>query len=208
MTHRLIIILLLLLPVQSFAGTISFSGTRTGGETSGQTATGKFSDKAGPVEFYIEYGYGKYEDIVVKNEGKFGLDYDREINDRWKFWLDFTTGFNRVAGVTQESFLAAGPKYIIYKGSSRELSLSYGAMFEQAPDHSTNRHSIRPKFKGKYIGAVYYYQPNMADSDDYISKLESTLSLTKWLKLYYTDEYRSILDYRYTETGVRVVFEI
>ncbi len=186
-------ILILVLFTPSYSATLSLKGDYDEPNNRAPRYTGisRLSETVETLSFYVEYGYGEEAKVVTKDEGSIGVNYDKDLSKLWDFWLDFNTGFNKVLDIKQEIFLGLGPKLTLFDNDDYgKCTFSAGALYQQEMENSINRASYRPKCSSKYFSFVYYYQPNMIDSKDYISKGEVEIQLTEILSIYYIDEYR------------------
>ena len=113
-----------------------------------------------------------------------------------------------------ENDIGFGLKYYLYKTDVTKLSLSAGALYQftstDCSDPTTceqegvGRYSYRAKFSNETLSLVYYYQPNMSDNDDYITKYTIDLTVAKIneamaILLSYQNKYRSL--YGRSESG-------
>ncbi len=125
------------------------------------------------------YRKGKTDDVITQDEGKINLNYDPSISDRWSLWLDERIQYNEMIGLDFENDLGIGLKYYVYKQAETKFSLSSGILYQltssdcDAPatcsqgDHG--RYSNRAKFSNEIISLIYFYQPDIHDSSDYIT---------------------------------------
>lgn len=161
------------------------------------------SDSVGPVQLKADYAYGEIEDIITADKGSLELYYGRPLNSKWELWLFNITQYNNVYK-TRENNFGAGPKYYIFDGD-HQLSLSTGVLY-QYDGHG--RYSHRPKYSYKdWTSAVYFYQPTIEDSTDYIEKykITATVPYTKRVgKIYCQKEYRSKIGVIEDECGLMV----
>jgi hypothetical protein len=163
----------------------------------GQEYNVSLSESIEAIRLRADYVYREIEDIIIKDRGALEIYYDRPINDKWKVWFFNIAQYNNIYE-TRENYLGAGPKYYIFDGDHK-LSFSTGILYDY--DHISGeghgRYSHRPKYAYKGImEAVYYYQPAIDDSGDYIKKYEvsSVVPYTKRVgKVYCLNEYRSLI---------------
>ena len=189
-----ILIVLFLLPSLSYGATLDIKLIKP---INGQEYSVSLSDSIDTIKLRADYSYSKVEDIIIKDRGSLEIYYDSPINDKWKIWFFNIAQYNNVYE-TRENYLGAGPKYYIFNGEHK-LSFSTGVLYDY--DHVTGeghgRYSHRPKYAYKdIVDAVYYYQPDINDSDDYIEKykVSSVVPYTKGFgKVYCLKEYRSLI---------------
>jgi hypothetical protein len=166
------------------------------------------------LELSAYYRKGKTDGIVTQDEGELDLNYSPAINERWSLWLDERVGYNKVLGIDFENDIGAGLKYYIYKKKSTKLSFSGGFLYQftslNCSDPATceqtgqGRYSYRAKFNNDFLSLIYFYQPSMQNSADYITKFTGDLKLAKIkdhisLLFNYKNEYRSL--YGRSESG-------
>ena len=138
--------------------------------------------------------------------GSFGVYYDREISGRWALWFFNLAEYNNVHKSRSNQF-GAGPKLYLLKGN-HILSLSAGVLYDydHIVDEGFGRYSHRPKYSYKdWIDAVYFYQPAIEDSGDFIEKykVSSLLPYTGRVgKIYCQKEYRSKVGTLDNECGI------
>ena len=191
---RILLIILLMLPSLSFGATLDIKLTRP---MNGHEYDISLSDSIGALKLKAEYAHTEIEDIVTKDKGTLEIYYDRLINDKWKAWFFNIAKHDNVYDI-RENHLGAGPKYYIFNGDHK-LSFSTGILYDY--DHVTGtgkaRASHRPVYSYKdIVSAVYYRQPNIKDSNDYIEKykVSSIVPGTKGVgKVYCLKEYRSLI---------------
>ena len=189
-----ILIILFLLPSLSYGATLDIKLVKP---MNGHEYSISLSDSIEAIKLKADYSYSEIEDIIIKDRGTLKIYYDRPINDKWKIWFFNIAQYNNVYG-TRENYLGAGPKYYIFDGDHK-LSFSTGVLYDY--DHITGeghgRYSHRPKYVYKgIVDAVYYYQPAINDSDDYIEKykVSSIVPYTMGFgKIYCLKEYRSLV---------------
>lgn len=189
-----ILIVLSLLPSLSYGATLDIKLIKP---MNGHEYNISLSDSMDSFQISADYAYSEIEDIVTKDKGALKIYYDRSISDKWKIWFFNIAQYNNVYE-TRENYLGAGPKYYIFDGDYK-LSFSTGILYDY--DHISGeghgRYSHRPKYAYKdIIEAVYYHQPNIDDSSDYIEKYEvsSVVPYTGGFgKIYCLKEYRSLI---------------
>ena len=199
---RILLIVLLLLPSFSYGATLDIKLVRP---MNGHEYDISLSHSIGALKLKAEYAHAEIEDIITKDKGSLEIYYDRPVDDKWKVWFFNIAKHNDVHGI-RENYLGAGPKYYILKGDHK-LSFSTGVLYDY--DHITGkgkgRYSHRPKYAYREIvETVYYYQPDINDSDDYIEKYEvsSIVPYTKGVgKVYCLKEYRSLIGIIEKECG-------
>ena len=157
------------------------------------------------IEYYFYREYGKTGDLTTKDNGGAGFGYDPVINERWSLWLDGSGSFDKALAIDSEIFLGAGPKYYIYKEGARKLSFSAGILHQsrEPGGYIDQRWSLRLKGSTENWKAAAFYQPNIDDSADYISKGEIEGRINKTVSCFWETVYRSIEDSQVTATGLR-----
>lgn len=197
-----ILIVLLLLPSLSSGATLDVKLVQP---RNGHEYNISLSDSIDAFRLRVDYVYSEIEDIVTKDRGSLEIYYDQAVNDKWKVWFFDIAKYNDVHGI-RENYLGAGPKYYILNGDHK-LSFSTGVLYDY--DHISGegkgRYSHRPKYAYKdIVEAVYYHQPDIDDSGDYIEKYEasSVVPYTKGIgKVYCLKEYRSLIGIIEKECG-------
>ena len=197
-------LIVVLLPLPGSAGELAISYSSMKSTVESYATSARVSDQAGPFDLYAEYHYGKTDDIVSTDDGEVGVGYDPIINERLSLWFDERVGYNKMMGVRFENFVGFGPKYYILKDDKRKLSLSTGVLYHYRADaeEGDGRYSHRIKYGDAWISGVYFYQPNMRDSADYITEGEIRIKLSDVLSVFYREEYRSLGSNREIEKGV------
>lgn len=167
------------------------------------------------------YRKGKTEGVITQAEGEIGLNYNPPINDRWSLWLDEGLRYNEMIGLKFENDLGIGLKYYVYKQAETKFSLSSGILYQfTALDCNVaatcnqgghGRYSHRVKFNNDIITLIYFYQPDMHDSSDYITRFIGAVELGKItahisLLFDYKNNYRS-LNGRSESGGVKLRIE-
>lgn len=158
------------------------------------------------------YRQGKTEGVVTEDEGELDLNYNPAINDRWSIWLDERVGYNKMLGIDLENNLGVGLKYYVYKQGKTKFSLSSGILYQFISNQENNgRYSHRAKFNSDLLSLIYFYQPNMSDSSDYITKFIGDIRLLKIkdyasILFHYKNEYRS-LSGRSEHSGIKLRIE-
>lgn len=166
----------------------------------------KASNKPRPdLEYYIYREYGKTGDLTTKDNGGIGIGWDPVIDERWSVWVDGSGSFDRALAIDSEIFLGAGPKYYLYKKGARKLSFSAGVLHQtrKPGDFIDQRWSLRLKGSTENWKAAAFYQPNIDDSADYISKGEIEGRINKTVSVFWNTVYRSIEDSQVTAMGLR-----
>lgn len=201
-------LIVVLLPLPGSAGELDISYASMESMVDSYVVSAGISDQAGPLDFYAEYHYGKTDDIVSTDNGEVGVGYDPIINERLSLWFDERVGYNKMIGVRFENFVGFGPKYYLVKSEKRKLSLSTGILYHYRADddEGNGRYSHRFKYKDSWISGVYFYQPNMRDSADYITEGEIRIKLSDMLSVFYREEYRSLGSNREIEKGIMFNF--
>ena len=197
-----ILIVLFLLPSLSYGATLEIKLVRP---MNGHEYDISLSDSIEAIQLKAEYSHSEIEGILVEDKGSLEIYYDKPINGKWKTWFFNIAKYDNVYEI-RENYLGAGPKYYILKGDHK-LSFSTGVLYDY--DHiigeGKGRYTHRPQYAYKDIGkAVYYRQPNIKDSSDYIEKYEvsSIIPGTKGFgKVYCLNEYRSLIGTIENECG-------
>lgn len=199
-----LLIILMLSPALSSAGDIGISYLSSHSMVDSSYMSAEISDQSGPFDFRAEYNYGKTDGIVSTDNGEVSLGYDPIISERVSLWFDERVGYNKIMGVRFENFIGFGPKYYVLKDDKRKLSLSTGVLYHYRSDveEGDGRYSHRIKYGDAWISGVYFYQPNMRDSSDYITDGELSIKLSDVLSIFYREEYRSPGSNREIEKGV------
>jgi hypothetical protein len=158
------------------------------------------------LEYYLYREYGKTGELTTKNNGGIGIGWDPVINEDWSAWVDGSGSFDRALGIDSEIFLGAGPKYYIYKKGARKASVSFGILHQSRKpgDYVDQRWSLRLKGSTENWKVVVFYQPNIDDSSDYISKGEVEGRINKTVSCFWSTVYRSIEDSQVTAVGLRL----
>ena len=201
-------LIVVLLPLPVSAGKLDISHSLVKSTVDSYVVSAGISDQAGPLDFNAEYHYGKIADLVSSDDGEVGVGYDPVINDKWSLWSDVRAGYNNVLGIDFENFIGFGPKYYILKGDKRKISLSTGVLYHyrSGDEKGKGRYSHRLKYEDEWFSGVWFHQPNLKDSSDYITKGEARIGFSKTLSIFYKEEYRSLIDTRETERGIVFTF--
>lgn len=160
------------------------------------------------------YRKGKKVGVVTKDEGELDLHYNPTINDKWSLWLDERARYNKMLGIDFENDLGVGLKYYVYKQKETKFSLSSGVLYQYTVTSNREgrgRYSHLAKFKNNSISLIYFYQPNISDSSDYITKFIGDVKLVEIKEnisvlLHYKNEYRS-LSGRSENSGIKLRIE-
>jgi hypothetical protein len=198
-----ILIVLFLFPSLSYGATLEIKLVKP---MNGHEYDISLSDSIDAIQLKAEYSHSEIEGILVEDKGSLEIYYDRPINDKWKTWFFNIAKYDNVNGI-RENYLGAGPKYYILKGDHK-LSFSTGILADY--DHITGKWKVRASHRPVYsykdiVEAVYYSQPDINDSDDYIEKYEvsSIVPYTKGVgKVYCLKEYRSLIGIIEKECGL------
>ena len=203
MIYRLFI-LFMCLPSLSYAGYLGIRYSATEGMVDSYTTSAEISGRSGPLDFNASYSYGETEGLVSTDEGEIRIGYDPIISDNWRLWFDERVGYNKVMGIKFENFVGFGPKYYVTNNAKRKLSLSTGILYhyKEGDEEGNGRYSHRLKYGDAWISGVYFYQPNMRDSSDYITEGKLEVKLSDVLSVFYKEEYRSVENVRETEKGI------
>ena len=182
-------------------GELEFGATNRANSTSFMLG---FNYSVGPVAFDLDYNYGKANGEITTDQAYLNIGYDRDLSERWSFWGFNKSGYNNFMERDFESFTGFGPKVYLVKNDTTKLSMSVGYLYQYTDytggaSESVHRMSYRPKFSTSYkdteFNVVFFYQPSIADPDDYITIAEASVSLAidddKAFKLTVKDEYRS-----------------
>ena len=197
-----ILIVLFLFPSLSSGATLDIKLVRP---INGHEYNVSLSDSVEGFRLRADYAYSEIEDIVTKDRGSLEIYYDRPVNDKWKVWFFNIAQYNNVYEA-RENYLGVGPKYYILDGDHK-LSFSTGILYDY--DHITDEGKVRASHRPVYsyrdiVEGVYYYQPDISDSGDYIEKYEasSIVPYTKGVgKVYCLKEYRSLIGIIEKECG-------
>jgi hypothetical protein len=160
------------------------------------------------LEYYVYRSYGKTGDITTKDNGGFGIGYDPVINDKWSLWFDGNWSYDKALAIDSEIFLGGGPKYYIYKKGAKKLSLSAGILHQtrEPGNFIDQRWSFRLKGSTDNWSGSAFYQPNVDDSSDYISRGEIEGRVNKTVSVFWNTLYRSVEDSQVTAMGLRFRF--
>lgn len=201
-------LIVVLLPFRVSAGELDISYSSMKSTVDSYATSARVSEQAGPLDFYAESHYGKTDDIVIADDGEVSIGYDPPITKRVSLWFDVTAGYNKMLGIRFENFVGFGPKYYLMKSEKRKLSLSTGILYHYRSDddEGDGRYSHRFKYGDAWVSGVYFYQPNMSDSADYITKGEIRIKLSDVLSVFYKEEYRSLGSAREIEKGIMFNF--
>jgi hypothetical protein len=203
----------LLVTSNSYAGTIEVGHEETSnGISNNYASTLNIVDKIEDMAIKVSYEYGKTDDIIIKDSGNISLGYDPELNERWGLWLDETIGYNKIINIDYENMLGIGLRYYIMKNDYGKLSISGGILYHYISEQEEGRYSWMLKYGNDIYEVLYFYQPSFKDSNDYITKVDSSIKVAELndfltMKLYYKTEYRSIIEYDYEKIGVKFSIE-
>jgi hypothetical protein len=208
MKSALLLIILMFSPALSSAGDIGISYSSSHSMVDSSYMSAEISDQSGPFDFRAEYNYGKTDGIVSTDNGEVSIGYDPIISERVSLWFDERIRYNKMMGVRFENFVGFGPKYYVLKDDKRKLSLSTGVLYHYRADaeEGDGRYSHRIKYGDDWISGVYFYQPNMSNSADYITEGELRIKLSDVLSVFYKEEYRSLDSTREIEQGFMFKF--
>ncbi len=181
------------------------------------TADVSFSDKiSDKISISGYYRNGKTDGVVTQDEGEIGLHYNPQINEKWSLWLDERVGYNKMLGIDYENDLGVGLKYYLYKRDEIKLSLSSGILYQYISmagndEENHGRYSHRAKFGSDIVSLVYFYQPDIQDSSDYITKFSGDVRVAKIkdnisILLNYKNDYRSTTG-RSESSGIKLRVE-
>jgi hypothetical protein len=175
----------------------------------GRSAKLNISGNKGKFDYRLYRAYGKSGGIKTKDNGGVGLGWDPILSKKWSAWIDAEWGFNHALNIDSEIFLGGGPKYVFYEKEDKKISLSFGALYQERNpgDYSESRWSLRPKIKwGKWKG-VFFYQPNMVDSDDYILKADVSGRISEITAFFTNYEKRAIDNSEVIMSGLRFIIK-
>lgn len=212
---RIILIAVLLMAFTSttHAGTIDllYSGSAANGIRSYKLGGGFAHTLSDEITVSGDYHKGKTSGIVTQDKGDISLHFNPPINERWSLWLDERVGYDKMFGIDFENYLGAGLKYYLYKKGKTKFSLSSGILYQYTPDKDHGRYSHRAKFGNGILSLVYFYQPNIEDDSDYITKFAGDLKLAEvgdgvFILLHHKSEYRSLFG-RSDNSGIKLRVE-
>ena len=200
---KLFIIALLLWPALTNAATLDLKLSQP---INGYEQHFSLSDTVESIRLKADYAYGEVKDIVTVDKGSLSVHYDKPVNSKWEVWFFDIAEYNNLYN-TRDNYLGAGPKYYILDGD-HILTFSTGVLYDY--DHISGtgrgRYSHRPKYAYKdWASAVYFYQPTIEDSTDYIEKYKLTAVLpytNRAGEIYCQKEYRSKIGTIDSECGL------
>lgn len=200
----ILLTILAFLPSLSYAGNLGIQYSATEGMVDSYTTSVEIADQSGPLDFNATYSYGETGGLVSTDEGEISIGYDPIISGYLRLWFDERVGYNKVMGIKFENFVGFGPKYYAINDGKRKLSLSTGILYhyQEGDEEGNGRYSYRVKYGDAWIAGVYFYQPNMRDSSDYITEGKLEVKLSDVLSVFYKEEYRSIENMRTAEKGI------
>ena len=210
----ILMIITLLITTDVYAGTVEIGYEETNNDVSNSyTSSLDFSDEISDVvTLNGQYRYGETDDTTTKDDGSISIGYDPEINEKWGVWVDETIGYNKIIGIDYENRIGVGVRYYIMKNIYRKLSISGGLLYHYISDQEEGRYSWRLKYGDGVFKAIYFYQPSIEDNYDYISVFDSSIKIAEindylTMKIYYTSEYRSEIDSRYNNSGLKISYK-
>lgn len=184
-----ILILILIMPGSVFAGTIP---------------TGVISIfPTEPIKASFSYERGKRNGVVNTNNIGINLSYDSPINANWSGWSFNQTSIDTVDDKGFENAIGGGLKYNFFKGDNESFSLSCGPLGFYSDNKWSGLLSCRPKFTYYDLHGTYFYQPEISNWSNYISK--GILGLGNF---YYKIEYRPGSDYKNETAGIKKSWDI
>jgi hypothetical protein len=163
--------------------------------------------------------YGKDGGATRTNKASLGLGLDHDFSDKWALWADEQAVNDRVLNRV-ENFAGIGLKLTLIRTDRWKADVSAGPLYhytrhDNGDEDSVARHSLRGRVKWKHRDSMaaltVFYQPNTADSEDYIAKAiaeaGAKMGEKSTLKLRVEGEHRSVLprDDRNTITGMLVL---
>ena len=194
--------------VISFAGTFDLGLNYASGVSDKKGANTSLEIKTGNFSFGIDFDYARQDATTDKDNMSFGAGYDKEISKKWDYWLFNLSKYDRIQKINIENFFGGGPKYTFIENADLKLSLSCGIV-QHYIDYENVKTENLVRFSGRVktnlmitndlsLGFIGFYQPNMADFNDYIVTIATYIShsITKTisLKLKVNDIYRSITE--------------
>ncbi|MCK5615443.1 DUF481 domain-containing protein [Candidatus Pacearchaeota archaeon] len=209
----------ILLTTSAFAGSIGISYTQKTKSDSSLNSYTKSIDFEDNIENIVDlagsYNYGETGDLVTTDDGTFSVGYSPAVTERWHLWLREAVGYDKTIGIDFENIIGFGPKYVLYynEETDTKLSLSAGILYHLISvdnvHSSDSRYSYRLKFTSKILQFIYYNQPIVGDSSDYISTIASSIKIASFdilsVKLFYKEKYRSIYRDTSTTEGMKIV---
>ena len=206
MIKLLVTSIVLLLTTSAFAGSVGISHKRNKKSDSTLNSYIKSVDFADSVLDTIDlagnYNYGETGDVVATDDGMLSIGYSPEVTKRWSLWVRETASYDETIGIDFENIIGFGPKYTLYNNEEKgtNLSLSAGILYHSTSvdsvHSSDDRYSYRVKFTNSIVRFVYYKQPSIKNSKDYISTVDCAITLVSFdrlsVKIFYKEKYRSI----------------
>lgn len=123
---------------QGFDGSFALRGTMSSGNTDsvdlGLGANLGYYDGANGYDLTLSYSYG--EDAGVKTEDSllYGLEYTRDINDRFYAYGQVQGSQDEFASYTRDTFVGVGVGYRVFDAPDQEWSVSFGPGYRWAED--------------------------------------------------------------------------
>jgi hypothetical protein len=163
--------------------------------------------------------YGKNGGETTANQTRLRLSLDHDFSDKWALWADEQAVNDRVLNRV-ENFAGIGLKLTFIRTDRWKADVSAGPLYhytrhDNGDEDSMARYSLRGRVKWKHrdnmASLTVFYQPNTADSEDYIAKAiaeaGAKMGEKSTLKLRVEGEHRSVLprDDRNTITGMLVL---
>jgi len=200
MTKTFLTLLILLFPLQVFAGDLDVGLFAKSGITDSQLLYFGIDTEIKKISLISKFNYGKQNSLKIENNAFLRLGYDSKLSEKWSLWFFDQIEYNKLRKIDFENFFGGGPKYSFCKNFS--ISAGY-LQHHQRIEYDTlniNRFSFRLKDKVKLFRVVaftgiIFYQPNLKDFDDYIftgeASIKQKIAARLSLKLLLTDQYRS-----------------
>ena len=189
----------------SFAGNFDVGLNYAAGISEKKGLNTSFDIQEGSFSLSGGFKYSKQDGKTSQDNLGLSLGYDANLGGKWALWMFNFSEYDRVQKINFENSFGAGPKYTFINSKNLVLSFSGGPMQYHA-DYETakSRNSLRlsGRFKMGWIispdmrfNVLSFYQPNLADHKDYLTRtmadLSHTITKTVSLKLKLEDYYRS-----------------
>ena len=195
--------------ITAFAGTFDMGLNYASGISNKKGVNTSFEVKKGSFSFGLDFNYAKQDGLTSQDNMGFGIGYDKKVSKKWSYWLFNLSKYDRMQKINIENFCGGGPKYTFIENKKiKTLSLSSGFL-QHYIDYANVKVRNLIRFSGR-LKTVFmitddmsfafsgFYQPNMADFDDYIIRITADLShsITKTISLKFKvrDLYRSVTE--------------
>ena len=155
-----------------------------------------------PIDIGIDYTYGERNGETFKNKGGIDVNYDSSINDSLSVWTYANIGYDSMVNVPFETFAGGGLKYNV----SNDLSFSTGVLGHYIDTQWDFLYSHRIKVEIWRVYGVGFYQHEVDDWSDYITKGKVGYKIDKYLSMYHKRERRDT--YRDIYNGLSITFKI